>query len=159
VPRSGDADFREALLAARANELADDLGNLVNRTIALVRRSRPGDARLGERVPAEAAPLAAALERLGPAIDAALDRFDFRSAAAALWQVVAEANRFVAVTRPWEAASLERLDDVLAVLLTACRTVAVELEPFLPRAAGRIREALDLCDPERGRRLFVKVPT
>jgi methionyl-tRNA synthetase len=41
VPRAGDADFREDQLAARANELADDLGNLVNRTITLVNRFRP----------------------------------------------------------------------------------------------------------------------
>jgi methionyl-tRNA synthetase len=41
VPRTGDADFREALLAVRANELADGLGNLVNRTITLVNRYRP----------------------------------------------------------------------------------------------------------------------
>ena len=41
VPRSGDAEFREELLAARANELADDLGNLVNRTISLIGRLRP----------------------------------------------------------------------------------------------------------------------
>ena len=41
VPRNGDADFREALLIARANELADGIGNLVNRTIALASRSRP----------------------------------------------------------------------------------------------------------------------
>jgi len=41
VPRSGDVDVREELVAARANELADGLGNLVNRTIALVGRWRP----------------------------------------------------------------------------------------------------------------------
>src|SRR5205823_4682260 len=41
VPRAGDADFSEQRLVARANELADDLGNLVNRTISLVGRFRP----------------------------------------------------------------------------------------------------------------------
>jgi hypothetical protein len=45
VARNGDTDFREDLIAARASELADGLGNLINRTIALVARNRPAGPR------------------------------------------------------------------------------------------------------------------
>jgi methionyl-tRNA synthetase len=152
VPRSGDADFRAELIAARANELADGLGNLVNRTIALVRRHGPARS---EAIP-EAAPLLAACEQLPSAIDEALAGFDLRGAANALWDVVAEANRFVSATRPWERATSDR-DAVLGAQLDACACIAYELRPFLPAAAERIEAALADLDAEQGRALFAKV--
>jgi methionyl-tRNA synthetase len=153
VPRNGDADFREEPLAARANELADGLGNLINRTIALVRRRRPDPAR--SDVPAEAARLRALCGELAGTIDEALAEFDLRGATSALWDVVVEANRFVSVTRPWDGG--DRVDAILAVLLDACRTVTRELQPFLPAAAVRIDRALAELDARQGRRLFPKV--
>jgi methionyl-tRNA synthetase len=165
VPRNGDADFREELIAARANELADELGNLINRTIALVRRNRPGGVRQTPGWPAEAAPLRARCGELPAAIDTALAVFDLRAATGTLWEVVAEANRFVSATQPWELAktasggdpqAFERLDAVLAVLLDACRVITGELTPFLPAAAERITAALAQLDVQQGRKLFPK---
>jgi methionyl-tRNA synthetase len=160
VPRSGDAEFRDASIAARANELADGLGNLISRTIALVGRNRPKGLQASIR-PAEAASLDALCSELPSAIDAALERFDLRGAAAALWQVVSEANRFVSATEPWklarEAPASERLDAVLAVLLETCQAITGELRPFLPLAAERIEAALAELDAGQGRALFRKV--
>jgi methionyl-tRNA synthetase len=165
VPRSGDTEFREELLASRANELADELGNLVNRTIALVRRFR-SEGVPPTAPPDDAAALVAAIARARDGIDEALGSFDFRSAAEALWRVVEEANRFVSATRPWELRKLEtsdestvpdRLDAVLGVLFTACQAIAHELRPFLPDAATRIEHALEQRDPNLGRTLFPKV--
>jgi len=164
VPRTGDADFREELLVVRANELADGLGNLVNRTITLVGRFRPRGVRATPS--GGAATLHAVIDTTPGEIDEALARFDFRTATTALWRVVDEANRFVATTRPWELAKAERsgdvdagaaLDEVLGALLLACRLLARELGPFLPAASGRIARALAEGDPQLGRRLFTKV--
>jgi methionyl-tRNA synthetase len=166
VPRSGDADFREELLAARANELADGLGNLVNRTITLVGRFRPQGVGAVEPRSDAASALLEAIARTPGEVDDALGGFDFRPAAAQLWDLVDEANRFVTTTRPWELAKAERngdaaasarLDQVLSVLLVTCRTLARELQPFLPAATARIGRALAESDPELGRRLFTKV--
>jgi methionyl-tRNA synthetase len=151
VPRSGDVDFREELLVARANELADGLGNLVNRTIAL---ARPGIAPAAP--PEEAGALVDVLERLGGSIDEALAAADYRAGTDALWEVVTEANRFVSAARPWEATG-ERRDGILAVLFEACERIAYELSPFLPDAAARIEVALEQRDPELGRSLFRKL--
>jgi methionyl-tRNA synthetase len=165
VPRNGDADFREELVAARANDLADGLGNLINRTIALVARNRPQGVRPATQLPAEAAALHERGEALPAEIDRLLAGFDLRAAAATLWGVVTDANRFVTATRPWELAKAERagdpqaserLDGVLAVLLHTCSTIATELTPFLPGAAGRIAAALTELDPKQGRALFPK---
>jgi methionyl-tRNA synthetase len=165
VPRNGDADFREALIAARANELANDLGNLINRTIALVSRNRPAGVRQNPDWPDEAAPLRARCRELPDAIDKALAAFDLRAATTALREVVAEANRFVSALQPWDIAKAardgdpqasERLDAVLDALLDACRVIARELLPFLPLAAERIEVALTNLDTQQGRALFPK---
>ena len=165
VPRKGDADFREELVAARANELADGLGNLINRTIALVSRNRPAGIPETGGSPAEAEPLRRQCRELPAAIDDSLAGFDLRSAATALWEVTTETNRFVSATQPWELAraaragnelASEHLDAVLALLLDACRVIASELRPFLPAAAERIEAALTDLDVQRGRTLFPK---
>jgi methionyl-tRNA synthetase len=165
LPRSGDADFREELLAGRANELADSLGNLVNRTIALVNRFRPHALKATAAPPGEADELLGEIAAVGETITDALDRFDFRAATDALWKVVIEANRFISATRPWElgkvegeekAAATEHLDAALAVLIHACGAIAHQLQPFLPHAAARIEHALERRDPELGRALFAK---
>lgn len=167
VPRTGDADFREEQLAARANELADDLGNLVNRTITLINRYRPDGVRGTAVQPDGADALLAAVADAAGAVAEALGRFDFRAAANVLWNVVTEANRFVSTARPWELGRAERsgdvtaaeeLDAVFGALLTACRTTARELRPFLPDGAARIEQTLDDRDAGRGRALFAKAP-
>lgn len=168
VPRAGDADdFRSELIAARANELADGLGNLINRTITLASRNRPDGLPVsGEVNVGKASRLQALLAGLAAEIDSALNAFDFRRATAALWVIVAEANRFVFATQPWELAKVARsgdesaaarLDALLNVLLGACAGIAAELPPFLPEAAGRISTALADLDPKQGRSLFPKV--
>jgi methionyl-tRNA synthetase len=165
VPRSSEADFRAELLAARADELADGLGNLVNRTIGPIVRFRPQGVGSVEQPSAAARTLGKVTARTPAAIDDALRRYDFRAATDALWRIVDEANRFVTTTRPWDLAKAEQngdheaaaqLDHGLRTLLVACHALARELEPFLPAAAARLARALAEKDPELGRRLFAK---
>ena len=167
APHSRDVDFREELLAARANELADGLGNLINRTITVIARFRPQGLDTPPPRDGDASALLTAIARTPGSIDDALGQFDYGAAAAVLWSLVDEANRFITTTRPWELAKAEddndalagaHLDQVLSVLLAACHTLAHELQPFLPAAATRIGRALAENDPQLGRRLFTKVP-
>ncbi|MEU9479482.1 methionine--tRNA ligase [Streptomyces sp. NPDC048191] len=150
VPRVGDADFTTERLIARADaDFAGGLGNLVHRIVTMVHRYRGGE------VPALGADrfaVATLLDACGEAparIDAALAAFDFRRATAAAWNIVEEANRCIDTTRPWELAraerhgnadAAERLDAVLAALVSACRVLAVELRPFIPGSAARIED-------------------
>jgi methionyl-tRNA synthetase len=165
VPRSADADFRAELLAARADELADGLGNLVNRTIGLVVRFRAQGVGPVEHCFDAASALEKTIAWTPAAVDDALGRFDFKEATDALWGLVEEGNRFVATTQPWELAKAEekgdseaaaQLDHVLRTLLAACHALARELEPFLPAAAARLARALAEKNPELGSRLFTK---
>jgi methionyl-tRNA synthetase len=155
VPRVGDADFTVERLTVRADdELANGLGNLVNRVVAMIHRYRGG------RIPSPALAadggevLSAAIQHAGGLIAAALEEFDFRSATAAVWAIADEANRFINRVRPWELARAERdgagnerLDAVLGLLFAACTALGRELAPFLPDAAARI---VGQCTPRDG---------
>jgi methionyl-tRNA synthetase len=142
VPRGADADFTIDRLVSRANhELANGVGNLVNRVVTMIHRY------LGGHVPATSvsAPDAAALDRSirnAPGLlAAALEEFDFRRATEAVWQIAGEANRYVNRTRPWDLAKAgdrAELDAVLSAVLLACQAVGMDLAPFLPDAAARI---------------------
>jgi methionyl-tRNA synthetase len=150
VPRAADADFTLDRLINRANdELANGLGNLVNRVVAMIHRYRGGQVPLTAAAAAGAESLREASRRAPGLIDTALAGFDFRQATSALWSIVDEANRYINHIRPWELAKAERdgdhqaghhLDTVLATLIRACRTIAEHLAPFLPDAATRITQ-------------------
>ena len=154
VPRVGDADFTVGRLIARADdELANGLGNLVNRVVAMVGKYRDGRVPDAGPVPAGGEDLDAALRQVGDLVVAALDEFDFRQATAAVWAIADEANRFINRVRPWELAAAERagdvparLDAVLYLLARACSAVGRELAPFLPDAAARITSQCTLRD-------------
>jgi methionyl-tRNA synthetase len=158
VPRVGDADFTIGRMTARADdELANGLGNLVNRVIAMIHRYRDGAVPAPQPVPGGGEDLDAACRQAGERAWAALAEFDFRQATAAVWAIADEANRFINRVRPWELATAERagdagagrrLDGVLGALFGACSALGRELAPFLPDAAARIAGQ---CTPRDGR--------
>ena len=171
VPRVGDADFTIPRLVARANDdLANGIGNLISRVVSLVHRYRDGkvprssgDARADAHADADAdadagaGPLRAACRDAPAGVSAALAAFDFRAAAAAVWDIAEEANRYVERAQPWNLARAERagdacagnrLDAVLDALVSACRVLARQAEPFLPDLAAGISAA---CDDSAGR--------
>ncbi len=154
-----DADFSVARLAARYNaDLADDLGNLLNRANSMLHRYRGGV------VPAlppdplalpDAGALAAIAAALPDRIARAMDLFDPRLALDAVWALVAGANRLVDSAKPWTLYKAEKagdmeagkaLDAVLYALLEAVRVVAVHLEPFVPSVAALVLAQLNAPD-------------
>jgi methionyl-tRNA synthetase len=136
VASVGDTDFTvDRLVRSHDQDLANGLGNLVNRTLTLIFKYRAGrvvPAAIGADVPAR--------------IDRALAAFDFRAAAVALFSVVDAGNRLIETERPWELHrdhNDERLDEVLGTLLGLCRLAATELAPFLPAGSARLLAQLD----------------
>ncbi len=126
------------------NELANDLGNLLSRTTAMLAQYRAGSLRRGDGEP----PLD--LTALGAEVAARLDRFDVTGALDRIWEGVRALNQYVTAEAPWQLAKDEanaaRLDGVLYNLVDGLTGLAVALAPFLPETAPRILTAL--CQPD-----------
>nr|MBA3379185.1 methionine--tRNA ligase [Chloroflexia bacterium] len=148
MPRTGDGNFSHERLIARYNEdLGNDLGNLVNRSVSMLHRYRGGVVPREASVTDGESPLARVAEGLGERVGAAFDAFDFRQAIAAIWELVSAANKYIDDTKPWELAkaakngddtAADRLDVVLADLIESIRLLAVHLLPFIPDGACKI---------------------
>ncbi len=155
VPFDRDADVSWDSFVRRYNaDLANDFGNLVNRTLAMTVRYFDGQ-RPAPR-DAGAAPLAgmwsAALARWREALAGCL----LHEALAGLWDFVGAANRFVDAEQPWvlakarsggDGAAGERLAGSIGDLLEACRLVGLAAAPFMPETATRLAAQLGLEFP------------
>lgn len=139
-----DADFNEERLKARYNaDLANDLGNLVNRTVSMARRYREG---MLAGPPSDQSEDAIALQALAAdaavRFEAAMQIYQVHSALDAVWEVIAAANGFVESSAPWKLAKdpalADRLDEVLVVLVEAARLAAALVHPVMPRAADEL---------------------
>ena len=121
-------------------ELANDLGNLLSRTTAMVARYRDGSVRRGTAEP----PLE--LARLAADVAGSIDRFDVTGALDSIWDGVRTLNQYVTAQAPWQLAkdeaNAERLDGVLYHLVDGLTALAVALAAFLPEAAPRVLAAL-----------------
>jgi methionyl-tRNA synthetase len=152
VPRGADADFTVDRLVGRANdELANGLGNLVNRVVSMIHRYYDGHLPVTPSSAPDTESLDATIRNAPALVAAALEDFDYRRATEAVWQIADEANRYVNHTRPWvlaKAGDRAELAAVLSVLLRACQAIGVHLAPFLPDAAARINRQCTL--DERG---------
>jgi methionyl-tRNA synthetase len=152
VNPTADTDYTVKNFESRYNaDLANDLGNLLNRTVSMIGRYRggtvpeagePGDL---ERSVAEVA--ARAAERSC----AALDEYDPQTALEAVWELVTRTNRYVEESAPWQLSKAAKngdanadrqLDTALATLAQSLKTISALLEPFLPTTADRIRGQL-----------------
>jgi methionyl-tRNA synthetase len=132
----------ESLHDRYQGELANDLGNLVSRTTAMIARYRDG------RIPAsvEHAALAAPIEAVRRDVPRQLDVFDVTAAAETIWTLVRALNKHVEETRPWDLAKDEsrasELDRVLYELADGVRIATVALFAYLPKSAPEILRAL-----------------
>jgi methionyl-tRNA synthetase len=142
-----DGDFSERELVRRANsELADKLGNLLNRSLGMLGRY------FGGAVPSPGAQETpdAALRDSGreaaDAVDAAMEEVAFHKALSAVIELVTKANEYVQATEPWalakDPANRGRLGTVLYNALEAARLSALLMSPFTPTASQRMWEAL-----------------
>ncbi|MGL6278233.1 MAG: methionine--tRNA ligase [Gaiella sp.] len=124
-------------------ELANDLGNLLSRTTAMIARYRGGSLRAASRVDG---PLAAQLDGLADDVAARLDAFDLTGALERVWELVRALNRHVEASAPWQLAKDEQqagaLDSVLYDLADGLRVAAIALAAYLPETAPRILAAL-----------------
>ncbi len=141
-----DGDFSEAALRDRINgDLANDYGNLLNRSLGMLQKYRDGVVPSGGAAGPEDEALRTAFAASRETLLKAMDEMAFHRALAAIWDLVRAGNKYVDATAPWALAkqgAAERLDAVLYNLCETLRIVGVWTLPFLPRKAADLLDRL-----------------
>jgi methionyl-tRNA synthetase len=152
VPFGNDGDYSRRALVSRMNvELANDLGNLAQRTLSLVARNCHG-ARPGRGADTEDdAELLAAADALPGLLRERLDRQVFHEALEEVWKVIRAANGYIDRQAPWalRKTDIARMGVVLRVLLDVLRVIATVLQPFMPESMARMLDQLGVPDAAR----------
>ena len=142
VPFGNDGDFSDAALVGRINsDLANDLGNLLNRTLQMIINYSGGV------VPGNCVeePLDAEVQMLGKStlamVDRAMESFSYDEALKHIWAFIGRGNKYIDETTPWilhKEGNTARLDSVLHTLYEALRLSALLVTPYMPSSAENI---------------------
>jgi methionyl-tRNA synthetase len=156
VSFGGDGNVSPASFEARYDsELANEYGNLANRTLAMVNRYRGGDVPAAPTDPE----LAADFDGLASEVAALLDRAELTQALDVIWQRVRRLNRYVEERAPWQLAKDPAagavLDQTLASLVEGLRVVTVLLHAYMPVSATKLLDALGTRSRSLGDAEFV----
>jgi methionyl-tRNA synthetase len=149
IPFGVDGNFSEEALLQRLNfDLANDLGNLLNRTLAMLGKFYQGVVPApSEKTDADVQLSDAAL-CLAPRMEELMDQLQFSVALGELWKFIGHANKYIDEQAPWfmaKAGSRERLATVMYNLVESVRIVSVLLQPFMPKTPPRIWEQIGIA--------------
>ena len=154
VPFGKDGDFSAQAMTQRMNgDLANDLGNLTQRVLSMVYKNcdarmpiLPQDPCNDDKV------LLDSVDGLIDIVRGHMDKQAFHEALREVWNIIAQANRYVDTVAPWvlRKTNQKRMEEVLAVLAETIRQIAIILQPFMPSATENILDQLGVHIQSRG---------
>jgi methionyl-tRNA synthetase len=150
LPNGGDSYYSEDDLINRINtDLANDLGNLISRTLGMVQKYQGGFIAAAGIPQGPDSDLINCAMQVKDELEDQLERLDFSNALTAIWKLVRRANRYVDETTPWnlvrDPGKKERLQTVLYNLSEAVRLLTIWCLPFMPVFPERVFEQFGIA--------------
>lgn len=143
IPTGRDGDFNDELFIDRYNaDLANNLGNLVNRLYTLISRNEIGEFTFDKY----AEPLKSKVDETWKKYVSDMDNFDLHEAIFHVWRLIDFANKMMEEEKPWSLMKTDRARGVavLCNLLELLRHASIMISPFIPESAAKIRRQIGL---------------
>ncbi len=153
VPFGNDGDFSRTAMINRINsDLANDLGNLAQRSLSMVFKNCDGQIPPHGSFTEQDEAILAAIDGLLPHVRDLMDRQSINKAIEAIWKVVSDCNVYFAGQEPWalKKTDPERMATVLYVTAEVVRQIAIQISFIMPDSAAKLLDQINVATDRRG---------
>ena len=152
VPFGQDGNYSREAIVQRINaDLANDLGNLAQRSLSMIAKNCGGKVpKPGALTEADETILAAA-DQVLPRVEVAIDAFAIHRALEIVWALIADANRYFAGEEPWahKKTNVERMETILYVTAEVTRQIAILVQAVMPESGANLLDQLGVPEDAR----------